>query len=63
MVNAFEGNIAETRTMIPVIEAFMAAHQLPDVTIVTDAGMISEASQKDIAAAELSFILGMKITS
>lgn len=38
MVNAFEGNRAETRTMLPVIEAFMAAHQLPDVTIVADAG-------------------------
>jgi hypothetical protein len=61
MVSAFEGNKAETQTMLPVIEAFMAAHQLPDVTIVADAGMISEANQKDIEAAGLSFILGMKI--
>jgi hypothetical protein len=61
MVSAFEGNKAETKTMLPVIEAFMAAHQLPDVTVVADAGMISEANQKDIEAAGLSFILGMKI--
>ena len=61
MVPAFEGNKAETRTMLPVIEAFMAAHDLPDVTVVADAGMVSEASQKDIEAAGLSFILGMKI--
>ena len=61
MVHAFEGNMAETKTMLPAIEAFMAAHQLPDVTIVADAGMISEASQKDIEEARLSFILGMKI--
>jgi Transposase DDE domain len=61
MVSAFEGNKAETKTMLPVIEAFMAAHQLPDVTIVADAGMISEANQRDIEAAGLSFILGMKI--
>jgi hypothetical protein len=61
MVSAFEGNRAETKTMLPVIEAFMAAHQLPDVTIVADAGMISEANQKAIEAAGLSFILGMKI--
>jgi hypothetical protein len=47
--------------MIPVIEAFMAAHQLPDVTVVADAGMVSEANQKDIEAAGLSFILGAKI--
>ena len=32
--------------MLPVIEAFMAAHQLPDVTVVADAGMVSEANQK-----------------
>jgi hypothetical protein len=61
MVSAFEGNKAETKTMLPVIEAFMDAHQLPDVTIVADAGMVSEANQKDIEAAGLSFILGMKI--
>jgi hypothetical protein len=30
--------------MLPVIERFMAAHRLPDVTIVADAGMISEAN-------------------
>ena len=61
MVSAFEGNKAETRTMLPVIEKFMAAHRLPDVTVVADAGMISEANQKAIEAAGLSFILGMKI--
>jgi hypothetical protein len=61
MVSAFEGNKAETKTMLPVIESFMAAHDLPDVTIVADAGMVSEANQKDIEAAGLSFILGMKI--
>ena len=26
MVSAFGGNKAETKTMLPVIEAFMAAH-------------------------------------
>ena len=61
MVSAFEGNRAETKTMLPVIETFLAAHQLPDVTVVADAGMISEANQKAIEAAGLSFILGMKI--
>ncbi len=61
MISAFEGNRAETRTMLPVIEAFMAAHHLPDVTVVADAGMVSEANQKAIEAAGLSFILGAKI--
>jgi hypothetical protein len=61
MVSAFEGNKAETKTMLPVIEKFMAAHRLSDVTVVADAGMISEANQKAIEAAGLSLILGMKI--
>jgi hypothetical protein len=61
MVSAFEGNKAETKTMLPVIEAFMAAHQLPDVTVVADAGTVSEANQKQIEAAGLSFILGQRI--
>ena len=63
MVSAFEGNRAETKTMLPVIEAFMAAHGLPDVTVVADAGMVSEANQKAIEAAGLSFILGARIPS
>ena len=29
MVSAFEGNKAETKTMLPVIKAFMAAHRCP----------------------------------
>src|SRR5258706_294395 len=44
-VEAFEGNKAETATMLPVLNAFKAAHQLSDVTVVADAGMISEANQ------------------
>ena len=61
MVSAFEGNKAETKTMLPIIEKFMAAHRLPDVTVVADAGMISEANHEAIEAVGLSFILGMKI--
>lgn len=46
MVNALEGNTAETTTMLPMIQAFMNAHRLPDVTVVADAGMVSAANQK-----------------
>jgi hypothetical protein len=47
--------------MLRVIESFMTAHDLPDVTVVADAGIVSEANQKQIEAAGLSFILGVKI--
>jgi Transposase DDE domain len=60
-VQAFEGNKAETATMLPVINAFKAAHQLSDVTVVADAGMISEANQVALQAAALSFVLGTRI--
>ena len=60
-MHAFEGNKDETTTMLPVIRDFMTARQLPDVTIVADAGMISDANKKAIEAEGLSFILGMKI--
>jgi Transposase DDE domain len=57
-VAAFEANKAETATMLPVINAFKAAHRLTDVIVVADAGMISEANQIALASAGLSFILG-----
>ncbi len=63
MIEAFEGNRAETATMLPTLRAFMAAHQLCDITVVVDAGMISDANKKAIEAAGLSFILGERIPS
>jgi hypothetical protein len=60
-VAAFEGNKAETATMLPVINAFRTAHSLTDVTVVADAGMISKANQVALQAAGLSFILGARI--
>jgi hypothetical protein len=61
MVEAFEGNKAETATMIPTITAFIAAHRLSEVTVVADAGMLSETNRNAIEAAGLSFIFGAKI--
>lgn len=61
MVEAFEGNKAETQTLIPSILSFMAAHRLPEVTVVADAGMLSDGNLKALAAAGLRFIVGQKI--
>ncbi len=60
MIQAFEGNRAETATMLPVIRSFMTAHALIDVVVVADAGMVSEANKKLLEAEGLSFILGAK---
>jgi transposase len=60
-LQAFEGNKAETATMLAVITAFMTTHRLADVVVVADAGMISAANQAGIEDAGLSFILGTRI--
>jgi len=46
--------------MLPVIQAFSAARQLSGVTVAADTSMISEGNQKDIKAAGLLHILGMR---
>ncbi|NHN23190.1 transposase, partial [Bacillus amyloliquefaciens] len=61
MVHAFEGNKAETKTMLPTLRAFLDTHGLADVVIVADAGMVSEANMDAIEAAGLSYILGAKM--
>jgi Transposase DDE domain len=57
-VEAFEGNKAETATMVPTLTAFMDAHRLVDITVVADAGMLSDSNKREIEAAGLGFILG-----
>lgn len=59
-IQAFEGNRAETKTFLPSVEAFMDTYDLHDVTVVADAGMISEANRRDLDAAGLSYVLGGK---
>jgi hypothetical protein len=44
-VHAFEFNMADMKTLLPVIEPFMAAHQPTDVTAAADQGTASEAYQ------------------
>jgi hypothetical protein len=54
MISAFEGNTAEAKAMLLVIQAFMTAYQLLDVTVVANADMISDANQKATEAAGAS---------
>ena len=39
-VHVFDGNKAETKTLIPVITAFQERHQISDMVVVADAGML-----------------------
>jgi len=61
MIEGFEGNRAETKTMIPLVQGFVAAHGIAGVTVVADAGMMSEANLADIEDAGWSFVIGGKL--
>jgi hypothetical protein len=61
MIDAFEGNRAETNTIIPLVQRFVAAHGIAGVTVVADAGMMSEANLADIEGAGWSFVIGGRL--
>lgn len=61
-IACYEGNKAETATLIPVMEAFQARHQVADMVVVADAGMLSSANLKALDEAGLRFIVGSRMT-
>jgi transposase len=61
-VHLFEGNKAETTTLIPVLEAFQTRHGITDMVVVADAGMLSAANLNALEDAGFSFIVGSRLT-
>ncbi len=61
-IGCFEGNTAETTTLIPIIEGFQARHGLTDFVVVADAGMLSASNLKALDEAGLRFIVGSRVT-
>ncbi|MGC0249408.1 IS1634 family transposase [Pseudactinotalea sp. Z1748] len=59
-VGCFEGNQAETSTLLPIVNAFTERHSLADIVIVADAGMLSAGNLKELDAANLRFIVGSR---
>ena len=59
-IGCFEGNKAETTTLIPIIEGFQARHGVADMVVVADAGMLSASNLK--ALDEAGFIVGSRVT-
>src|SRR5271157_2315686 len=60
-LHSFEGNTAETTTILPVIEAFQSQHSLERPTIVADAAMLSADNLKALAAAGYKYIVGSRL--
>jgi len=61
-ISCWEGNRAETTTIIPIAEAFQAAHGIEDLIIVADAGMLSAANLNALDEAGVGFIVGSRTT-
>ena len=59
-IHVFEGNKAETKTLIPVITAFQQRHGVTDMVVVADAGMLSAANLNALEDAGLSFIVAAR---
>jgi hypothetical protein len=62
-VHLFEGNKAETKTLIPVLTGFADRHQVAKVVVVADAGMLSAANLDALEDAGFAFIVASKPTS
>ena len=61
-VGCFEGNKAETATIIPIIKQFQQRHELADMVVVADAGMLSGSNLRELDEAGLRFIVGSRVT-
>jgi transposase len=61
-IHMFEGNKAETKTLIPVLTAFAERHTVADMVVVADAGMLSAANVNALEDAGFSFIVGSRIS-
>ena len=59
-IGCWEGSKAETTTIIPVVEAFQAAHGIEELVIVADAGMLSATNLAALDDARLRFIVGAR---
>lgn len=61
-IGCFEGNTAETTTIVPIIKDFQARHDLADMVVVADAGMLSASNLEALDQAQLRFIVGSRVT-
>ena len=61
-IGCFEGNKAETTTIVPIITAFQDRHSLAEMVVVADAGMLSTANLTELDEANLRFIVGSRVT-
>lgn len=60
-LHSFEGNTAETKTILPVIESFCSQHTIHHMTVVADAAMLSVNNLSALAQAGHRYIVGSRL--
>jgi len=61
-IGCYEGNKAETATIVPIVKAFQKRRDVADMVVVADAGMLSSSNLKALDEAGLRFIVGSRVT-
>lgn len=61
-LQSFERNLAETKTILPVMEAFRKQHHLDTVTVVADAAMLSLKNLEALSQAGYHYIVGSRLS-
>jgi len=61
-IGCFEGNKAETQTIVPIIKQFQQRHGIKHMVVAADAGMLSAANLKALDEAGFYFIVGSRAT-
>ena len=60
-VQSFEGNKAETKTIVPVLQSFAYKHNLDNVTVVADSAMMSRTNLKLLEESGYTYIVGSRL--
>lgn len=60
-LQSFEGNTAETNTILPVMEEFKKQHNIPNITVVADAAMLSHKNLEALSTAGYTYIVGSRL--
>jgi len=59
----FKGNLAETKTLIPVLEQLRSRFSVENVTVVCDRGLASETNVNALQVAKFHFVIATKLRS
>lgn len=61
-IGCYEGSQAETSTIIPIVKQFADRHDIEDMVVVADAGMLSASNLAALEESNLRFIVGSRVT-